>query len=1031
MAVVGIRSVFILPLLACSACAADEAAHLWLTSQGTQPPRFYLFWQSGDPRNPRIGRIIREVRPDLLQDGGIRRPHGSLRPAPEVAFGGWAYQKDDPKQKPAAATGPTFFTPEEYARRLAEAKAEHDYRVGQLGVHGTCPYVCAIKIDGDHDKRLGFWAFYDRWENYRPFGFGPKPDVDPWDWIQLRPIDGRRHAWTFYKPEADGSVIYSGCPNSPFSSYLANLVRLQARSGDRGVFVDNPSVGCICPWCQKAWRQYLRERFTPAELKRYFGIDRYEAAELDKSPFQLESERFWSYSEGKHLARMREAGESVWGKGKFWVVPNGAGIVYQPIFQGLDPVEWARAGGFQIGAHECNRVVEGYEQRTLTGVLRFNETDDLILGHKMMRGIRSSQVWAGPLRSSSFLGNDANMYNLAAAETLAFDGVLCDTGAYWSPTVARGPFVQFYRHFESVLRSGPGVADVAVLSMASDASTLSDKSNPFASPADPIREVRVVTDWLSEARVEWADLMDDNLAPDALAPYTAVFVPNQRLLDDEQVTALKSYVKAGGSLILSGECGTGYRCGVKRPEPALASIVPEVPAGKPFAVAACGRGRVAWCPRGLADVDVPAAYRGSDTQASQPARGLIEAANRDTFLACLDETVGHGLSSILPPGARAVRIASRWFKTDDQSATMTVHLANYDIRATTTLVYIDRVLTARTELRPATDLRVAAPVPEGWHATGVKIASLPGKQQTAVAFMDLKDGVSFTVPSVASYTFAAVDLARGASHAEKTLAAARGAHTSTEGTLPIIQFAPDGPQPRPATNREPADRNAPLVVVPGVPVTVDAEKGGRIELHLRTTEGTSSEEVAYMQDAVTEAAEVKEGSWLRFWLLSPRGKIALSGALPAQQPTVLRLPAEESGFYVLVTEPGPGKLLVTSASRFLMAVAQPLTTEQSGQRMYFYLPAGTSQFKLAPRTNSGSYTGRMQIFDADGKTAVDRENVNVHPITDTIKVPAGQAGRVWSIQFDTRSRVRFTVDLSAPLSGYAATDATRLAVFDQ
>jgi hypothetical protein len=621
------------------------------------------------------------------------------------------------------------------------------------------------------------------------------------------------------------------------------------------------------------------------------------------------------------------------------------------------------------------------------------------------------------------------MYNLAAAETLAFDGVLCDTGPFWCPTAARVPFVRFYRHFEGLLRSGPGVADVAVLSMTNDAATIADASHPFASPADSIREVRVVTDWLSEARVQWADLMDDNVTPESLAPYEAVFVPHQRMMDDDQVAALKSYLRGGGTLVLSGPCGTGYRRGARRPGPAFADVLPDVPRDKPFAVAACGRGRVAWCPKGFTAVDVPAAYRGSDTQAAQPARGLIEAANRGTFLACLDAALGHGLSSIRPPGPRAVRIASRWFKTADDAATMTVHLANYDLRAATTQVYIDRVLTAPTELRPATELRLAVPVPRGWHATGVKIAALPDTRQTAVEFTPLKDGLGFSVPLVASYSFAAVKLAPGPGPARETLAEARGRHTSSEGTLPIIELDPHGLRPRPASDRQPAGSAAPLGVVPGVPVTFDAEKGGQVELHLRTTAGTSSEEVAYMQDAVTDRATFKAGSWLRFWLLSPSGRIALAGAVPAEQATQLRLPAEESGFYVLVTEPGPGKLFAAAPSRFLMAVAQPLSIERSGQRMYFFVPAGATQLKLAPRTNWGSYAGRMRVFAADGRAVVDRETVNVHPITDTIPVPPGQAGRAWSIQFDTPGAVRFTVDLGPPLGGYAATDPARLAVF--
>jgi hypothetical protein len=56
---------------------------------------------------------------------------------------------------------------------------------------------------------------------------------------------------------------------------------------------------------------------------------------------------------------------------------------------------------------------------------------------------------------------------------------------------------------------------------------------------------------------------------------------------------------------------------------------------------------------------------------------------------------------------------------------------------------------------------------------------------------------------------------------------------------------------------------------------------------------------------------------------------------------------------------------------------------------------------------------------------------DVHPITDTIRVLPGQAGKVWSFRFDTTSPLRFTLELSPPLPGYAATDAARLAVFEE
>jgi len=56
-------------------------------------------------------------------------------------------------------------------------------------------------------------------------------------------------------------------------------------------------------------------------------------------------------------------------------------------------------------------------------------------------------------------GLDEGFYNLAAAETLAFDGCFCDGGAPWYPTTARKPFHDFYRAQESLLRSAESVAD--------------------------------------------------------------------------------------------------------------------------------------------------------------------------------------------------------------------------------------------------------------------------------------------------------------------------------------------------------------------------------------------------------------------------------------------------------------------------------------------------------------------------------------------------------------------------------------------
>lgn len=253
-------------LLVTGAAAEPDKPPLWTTAGGKQPPRLYLFWQSGwAPRaNPKHLELVPKTPPDLFQYApteGLSAgfPHWSMCPAPGEQTLGWSYEKDGP-EKAAASPGPRWWTTQEYAARIDEAAKDVQWVLEQTGAHGLAPYVCGSKMQGIPEKRLRYWAFYDHWEEYVRW-YGPKPALDPWQWVRLRPDYKIKHLWGFYKPQADGSRIYSGCPNSPFTDYLANFVRIGAANGVRGVFVDNPTCFCICDSCRQQWQAYLRQRF--------------------------------------------------------------------------------------------------------------------------------------------------------------------------------------------------------------------------------------------------------------------------------------------------------------------------------------------------------------------------------------------------------------------------------------------------------------------------------------------------------------------------------------------------------------------------------------------------------------------------------------------------------------------------------------------------------------------------------------------------------------------------------------------------
>ncbi len=66
-------------------------------------------------------------------------------------------------------------------------------RYHAIGIHEITPYIALHTLAGDHQKRLGFWKFYDQWAKYEKWA-GPRPAHDPFDWLAVdragRPLPG-------------------------------------------------------------------------------------------------------------------------------------------------------------------------------------------------------------------------------------------------------------------------------------------------------------------------------------------------------------------------------------------------------------------------------------------------------------------------------------------------------------------------------------------------------------------------------------------------------------------------------------------------------------------------------------------------------------------------------------------------------------------------------------------------------------------------------------------------------------------------
>ena len=174
------------------------------------------------------------------------------------------------------------------------------------GVRWVTPYICGMTVNGDPERRTGFWNFYDHWDAYRPLGLAARPPADPVKWLQRHPDGTRRNYYGYdftkgFYPPFKVNHRCAACWRSPgWRTWLCEVVRFAAKCGHDGVFVDNGcSQRCTCTRCLAAFRAFVRRRHTPAEARRLFGntpIDKL-TFPTDRAqhgtPLYAEMNRFW------------------------------------------------------------------------------------------------------------------------------------------------------------------------------------------------------------------------------------------------------------------------------------------------------------------------------------------------------------------------------------------------------------------------------------------------------------------------------------------------------------------------------------------------------------------------------------------------------------------------------------------------------------------------------------------------------------------------------------------------------------------
>ncbi len=587
------------------------------------------------------------------------------------------------------------------------------------GVRWVTPYVCAMTVNGDPERRTGFWEFYDHWDDYRALGLAPKPAADPLDWLQ-RSADGRpyfyyRYAYPDeYYPAFKTNHRFAACWRSEgWRTWLCEVVRFSAKCDCDGVFVDNGrSQRCQCPRCLQAFQAYLQEHYSSAQAKTLFGFDSFaDAAFPEKGDTLLEAElnRFWCTTTREQLATLKSLGTKELGQ-EFIVFPNGGdpkaiqrampdadfvmfeksfgdygtnpGLVVSPLFEGVS----SRVYNDNIFEH---KIVQCFRQRVKPVILT-----------------RAGYPSQPPER---FMNADAARLGMAECGAFSGGGAFLIRPYFGIYHDALNEYRRFFETHPQLYAGLETYAPTAVLAFL---------EQQWLGNAPHVGTVQTLTDRLTSEHVLFDFVSEFRLQESALDRYDSVVAADLHVVSQGQLRELAAYVSHGGHLIVVGDFAVQDEFLRDRPaesSPLLARI-----AGKRGETVRHGDGRVT----SVASVEsVPAALGGTAP-----------------VLACADALLGaqvkvNAFQSIAEVPPRIV-----------------LHLVNYNVP-----LGVDAPPPAAVD-----GIELLVPVPKGMRAVSARALAPDRDGDTALAINGAESGARIAVPGLRIYQV--VELKIGRAH---------------------------------------------------------------------------------------------------------------------------------------------------------------------------------------------------------------------------------------------------------------------------
>ena len=246
---------------------------------------------------------------------------------------GWGPIKALGGENQAYGTGDyiTRINPEEVAERIAGLRnMTRDLRAN--GVRWVMPYICAMTLNGDSERRTGFWDFYDHWDAYRTLGLCPKPQADPMQWLQQYP-DGRPYQYykydypAQYYPAFKTNHRFAACWRSegwPNLALRSRPIRCQVRlrrSLRRQWPLPTLPLPALPQRVPEVPGTAILSETSRRTLRNHILAD-VKFPERGDTLLEAERNRFWCNTTREQLATLKSVGTEELGR-EFIVFPNG------------------------------------------------------------------------------------------------------------------------------------------------------------------------------------------------------------------------------------------------------------------------------------------------------------------------------------------------------------------------------------------------------------------------------------------------------------------------------------------------------------------------------------------------------------------------------------------------------------------------------------------------------------------------------------------------------------------------------------